>query len=101
MSSPGNFARHQIHIDILALKLEDLIHPPPAEQRPDACEQLGKGKWLDEIIVSAPVQSQYPVLNRVLRCEDEHRRLNAALAQGSENIDAVALRQHEIEQHEI
>ena len=51
-----------------------------------------------EVIVGASVEAENPVFDRVLRRKDEHRRLNAALAQRRENIDTVAARQHEIEQ---
>jgi hypothetical protein len=47
------------------------------------------------------VEAHHPVLDRVLRCNDQYRRLIATLAQRREDIDTVAARQHKIEQQKI
>src|SRR5262245_13968483 len=96
-----HLVRDQIHLEILVLQFEDLIHAPPAQQRPNACEQLGEREWLGEVIVGAMVEADNPVFDRVLRRQDQYRCLNATFAQRGEDIDAIAARQHEIEQQEV
>src|SRR5882724_9166104 len=43
-----------------------------AQKSSDAGSQLLEGERLDQIIVRPAVQTQYPVLDGVLRCEQEH-----------------------------
>ena len=74
---------------------------PPAEQRPDAREQLGECERLGKVIVRALVEPYNPIFDRVLCCQDEYRRLNAAFAQRREDIDTITTRQHKIEQHKV
>ena len=93
--------RDQIHLEILVLQFEDLIHSAPAQQRPDAREQLGECERLGEVIVGALVEADNPIFDRVLRRQDEYRRLNAAFAQRGEDIDTIAARQHQIEQQKV
>src|SRR5262245_18072389 len=96
-----HLVRDQIHLELLVLQFEDLIHAPPAQQRPDARQQLGECEWLGEVVVGALVEADNPVFDRVLRRKDQYRCLNAAFAQRGEDIDAIAARQHEIEQQEV
>src|SRR5262249_25035598 len=51
--------------------------------------------------VGALIESDYPVLHGVLRRKDQHGCLVPTLAQRGKNIDAVAPRQHEIEQQKV
>src|SRR5215470_13913331 len=99
--SSGDFPRDEVHLEILVPQLEDLVHAPAAQQRADACEQLGERERLDQVVVGAAVESQHPIFDGVPSRQDEYRRLNAALAQRRQNVDAIASRQHEIEQQQI
>jgi hypothetical protein len=47
------------------------------------------------------VEADNSIFDGIPRRQHEHRRLNAAFAQGSEDIDPIAARQHEIEQQEV
>jgi len=101
LRSPGDFVRDQIHLEILVLQLEDLIHSSPAQQRPDTRQELGECERLGEVIVGTLVEADDPVFDGVLRGQDKYWRLNATFAQRGEDIDPVAARQHEIEQEEV
>ena len=71
------------------------------QQSADARAQLGKGKRLYQVIVGAGIQSQHPVLDRIFCCEQQNRCLVAMLPQRIQNFDAVAARQHHIQQDQI
>src|SRR5215475_14673798 len=77
------------------------MHTPAAQQRSDARKQLRECERLGEIIVSALIEANHTILYRVLRRNDQYRRLIATLAQRREDIDTIAARQHEIEQQKV
>src|SRR5262249_28512615 len=54
-----------------------------------------------QVIVRALVEAVDPVFDGVFSGEDQHWRIDAALAQRGEDVNAVAPRQHEIEKHQV
>jgi Domain of Unknown Function (DUF1080) len=93
--------RHEIHLQVTMLKLEDLMWPPATQERPNSGEQLRYGEGLHEIVVRAAVQPPHAIVDGVLRREDQHGRLKATLTERRQDFEAVALREHEIEDDAI
>ena len=56
---------------------------------------------LHEIVVGAEIEPLHAILDGVFRRQHQHRRLQPAPAQRGQHFEAVALRQHQIEQHEV
>src|SRR5262249_37600283 len=75
--------------------------PAAAQQGADARQDFREGKRLHQIIVGAFVEPVHPVIDGVFRSEDQHGRLDSALAERGQNVYPVAPGQHEIEQHDV
>src|SRR3954453_4325335 len=73
---------------------------PAAQQRAQAREQLLALERLDEVVVGAGVEALDARLDRVARGEHEDRHI-VGRAQAPRDLDAVDLRQAEIEDHEV
>ena len=93
-----DFARHEIDLQIADAQAERLGDPAPPQQRPDPREHLLERKRFDQVIVGPAVQAPHAILERIARGQNQHRCLVSPLAQRSEDLQAVAARQHEIEQ---
>ena len=72
----------------------------PAQQRPQAGQQLLALEGLDQVIVGAGVEAFDAGIHGVARGEDEDGHV-AALAQGTGDIHAVDLGQTEVEDDEV
>jgi hypothetical protein len=70
LSRSYHLARHEIHFQVLVLKLEHLIRSPSAEERADAREQLRDRERLHEVIVGSTVEPTHAIVDRVLGRED-------------------------------
>ena len=73
----------------------------PADQRAHAGAEFVEIEGLDEVIVGAGVQPLHAIGDGIARGDDQHRHRVAACAQALEHIEAVALRQAEVEQHQV
>ena len=73
----------------------------PADEGPDAREQLLAAEGLGHVVVGADVEPLHPIPHRVAGAEDEDRLAEAARAPLLEEIDPVAVGQPEIEDHQI
>ena len=76
---------------------------PPArrDERADARDELGERERLDDVIIGAVIERGDARLDGVARGEHEDRHLDACAAQLLQHLDAVAIGQAEIENHEI
>ena len=70
-------------------------------ERADARDELGERERLDEVVVGARVERGDARLDGIARGEHEHRHVDARAAQLLEHVEAVAIRQAEIEDHQI
>ena len=70
-------------------------------QCPDARQQLGEGKRLDQIVIGTGVETGHAILKRVPCGEHEDRRLDTALAQRLQDLQAVASGQRQVEQDDV
>jgi hypothetical protein len=59
----------------------------------DARQQLGERERLGEIVVAAHFESVHPIIDGAERRQNQHRRAIVALAQGSDDRQAVQMRQ--------
>ena len=73
----------------------------PPQQRLDAGQQLHRLERLHQIVVGAELQADDAVHDLTARGEHQDGRGDPALAQRAAYIEAVALRQHDVEHHEI
>ena len=71
-----------------------------AQQRAHAREQLLALERLDEVVVGARVEALDARLQRVARGQDQDRHVVVG-AQRARDLDAVELRQAEVEDHEV
>ena len=94
-------ARYQVDLQVADLQSEDVGRSPAAKERPNAGEQFRDRKRLDQIIIGAAVETRDTVVDAVTSRQDQHRRLDATLAKGFENLETAAPRQHEIQQDQI
>src|SRR4051794_16446230 len=72
----------------------------PPQQRAQAGQQLLALEGLDEVVVGARVEALDARLDRVARGEHEDRHV-VGRAQPARDLDAVELRQPEVEDHEV
>ena len=70
-------------------------------QRPQPREQLAEVERLDEVVVGAGVEAADAVATSVARGEHEDRRPALALAQRAADREAVAARQHHVEDDRV
>jgi hypothetical protein len=79
----------------------------PPQQRPDPGQQFGQSERLHQVVVRALVQSAYPIGQGAARGEHEHPqvalpgRLQLAVAQRPAQREPVAVRQIDVEQHQV
>src|SRR5204863_5135627 len=78
-----------------------LLGGGPAHQRLDAGEQLGVGVRLGEVVVAAGAQALDAVVHLAQRREDEDGRARALGAQRLHHRQAVAARQHAVDDQHV
>ena len=78
-----------------------VAHPSAAGDGAESGEQLGERERLHQVVVGPRVEPDDPVLQGVPRRQHHHRRVEPLLAQGRENLEAVAPRQHQVEQDDL
>ena len=67
---------------------------------PDPCEELAEAKRLDDVVVSAELQTDDPVDLLALGGDDDDRHVGAG-AQQPADLGSVDVGEPEVEQHEI
>ena len=72
-----------------------------AEDRLHARDDLGEAERLRDVVVAAGAERLDLVLDRVLRGEEEDRRLEAALAQPAADLDALDVGEHPVEDDQV
>ena len=72
-----------------------------AEDRLHARDDLGEAERLGHVVVAAGAQRLDLVLDRVLRGQEENRRLEALLPQPPADLDAVEVGEHPVEHDEV
>ena len=72
-----------------------------ADQGAHASAQFIEVKGLDQIIVGAGVEAFYTIGDGITRRDNQHGQRVAFCSQAFEDIEAVAFRQAEVQQHEI
>ena len=73
----------------------------PAQHCLHAGDELGERERLGDVVVAAGAQRLHLVLDRVLRGQEENRRLEAALAHPPPDLDPGDVRQHPVEHDEV
>ena len=91
----------EMHLEIPDAEPGRLGDTAAPYERANAGEKFRKGERLDEVVVGAGVESDDAVLQRVTGRQHEDGRLHATFAHRQENLDTVAARQREIEQHGV
>jgi hypothetical protein len=71
------------------------------QKRTNASAELGKGKWLDEIVVRTGIETRYAVLHRVSGREKQHLGRNGLASQSTQDFQSVTARQHHVEEDQI
>ena len=73
----------------------------PARQHLDPRQQLGERIGLGQVVVAAGAQALDPVVDLAERRQDQRRRLDALGAQRADHRQAVALRQHAVDDQDV
>jgi hypothetical protein len=92
---------HDVELEVAGFQSKDLCRATAPQQCADAGEELRQCKRLDEIIVSTQVEAEYSVLDSVSGGQDQDWRLDRAFAERLQDLEAVAAREHEVQQHQI
>ncbi len=77
------------------------VRDDPAQQRPQASEQLLERERLGEVVVGPGVETLDPVTDGVARGEDEDRYVVAGGAQRTGRLDPVEARHHHVDHHDV
>ena len=72
-----------------------------ADQRLHACQQLCESKWLDEVVVTAGLQTAHAIVHGATRAQDQHRRAHVPRAHGLDDREPVAAWQHEVDDGDV
>ena len=70
-----------------------------ARQGAHARQQFGQHKRLHQVVVCAAVQATQALFQRIAGAEDQHRQ--AGCAQPGQQIEAIAVRQAQVQQHQF
>ena len=101
-SAAGHFTAHQVDEQIRRLKLAfNHGRCAAAQQSSDSRQQLGKGKGLHQIVVRAQLQSLDPMLNGAQSRQQQDGHPFIGGAQHSDNIPAIHIGQHNIENQQV
>jgi hypothetical protein len=68
---------------------------------PDPRQQHRKAKWLGDIIVGAGLQPENRIRIGIVAGQHDDRSLEAALAQGANDLATIGVRQADIHQDEV
>src|SRR5262249_56214538 len=83
------------------VELEDVMGAAGGKEGGGGGQQVRDGERLDEIVVRTTVEPAYAVIDGVLGGEDQDGRLQAALAQGRQDLQPLSMGKHEIEDDAI
>ena len=72
-----------------------------AQESANARQEFDEGEGLDQVIVGALFQAFDAIVERAAGAQDEHRRADFAVADFFEDLQAVHVRQHPVENHQI
>ncbi len=74
-----------------------LCRTASTQQAAHPCQQLGKSKGLDQVIIGAQLQAVYAILYRIPRGEKQHRCIQPGATDGLQDLPAIAAGQHHVE----
>lgn len=78
-----------------------MVAASATQQRTHPCEQLGKGKRFDQIIVGTEFEPLDAILDVIAGSEKQHRHFAPGAAQTGKNLPSVKFRQHHVENREV
>src|SRR5438093_11924563 len=94
-------AGHQIDLEVRGLQSKHLGRSAAPQQGANARQQLGQREGLDEVIVSAQIETTHAVVDPIASRENQDRRLDVPLPERLEDLQSAASRQHQVEHDEI
>src|SRR5262249_20682975 len=98
---PYDPARHPVQLEVVGVQDKVSVGEVTAQQDAQPGHQLGERKGLHQIIVCPAVQSPDAILDSVACREDQNRLAEALRPQVLEHLQAVSLRQHQIQDNDI
>src|SRR6476659_4433837 len=98
----GNAASDEVHYQIADEEAGRVCSAAGSpDERLNASEELREREWLREVVVAAALESFYPVVDGVLRAEDDDRRPDALVAEVLDEAQSVQLRQHQVDDRDV
>jgi len=96
-AAAGHLAPDEVHLQVRHLEAgRGLGRCGTPRQHLDACEQLGEGERLREVVVTAGAQALDAIVHFRERAQDQDRRGDALRAQGLHHREAVHVGQHAV-----
>ena len=97
-----DLVRHRIELEVPeAQHLPARAESRPAQQRPQAREQLVEGEGLHDVVVRARVKAGHAVRHGVPGGQHQDRRAVAARAHRAAYLQPVHVRHHHVEDHGV
>ena len=99
LPSAADLSRHEVEIEI--------PHPGtrfgtrPCDDQGSDWPSLRKREGLHQVVVGSAIQPGNPIFQRVTRRKDEHRSLDASLAQGPQNLKPIAAGKHQVQKNDV
>src|ERR1041385_351246 len=93
--------RNRVELKVGDLQDGRLVRASPPEESSDACNELGEGEGLREIIVRTGIEASDSVFDGILGREHQDRSLDIHSPQLPQERDPVLLRKKNIEDHEV
>lgn len=103
LAGAGGFAAEEVELEVLDMEAGGLagLRGVALEQIAQAGEEFGEGEGLGEVIVAALFKAADAIVDGTACGEDEDGCANAGLAQAEDEVDAVHVRQAEVDDEDV
>src|SRR5215469_13081984 len=91
-------ARDKVEFEVADAQHRFLHHCRTSpRQRFDACQELGEGERLDQIVVAAAAQAAHAIVDFAERTDDQGRRIDPGVAQLPDDGETIQPRKHAVD----
>src|SRR6266850_1409879 len=101
MAAASHFPSHEVHVEIADTQPKRICCAPAPKQGTNSSQQFCERERLDQVIVSARIQTGNAILQCIARGQQQNRRLDASLPNARQNLKSIAAGKHEIQKNQI